>query len=402
MNRSTLPSIGADSSQGLSGTESWVRTFAGVVTALFCTFASFGMVIPVIPHLVTEKLGGSAFEVGVTFTLSGVVALLVRPFAGQLAQRRGSRPVMMLGAALIVVVAALYALPFGLPGLFGARLVMGVGEALLFTAGSVWTVALTPVDRRGQIVGFYGLAMWTGLTVGPIAGDAVFRLGSYTAVWISVAVLPAAAVLVLSFLPSSKPLGSNGVSTKLLPRPAVLPGLSLGCGAFGYAAVASFGALALTSRGIGHGSALISLFSVAYVLVRLVAGRFPDRIGALPVIVVSASVEAVGMVLIAFAPTLWVAGLGALISGGGFTLLYPALALITIDTAPEAERGAALGAITSFFDVAVGVAGLLGGALAEVSYTATFLMSAVAVLGSLFTGTIAARRRNQAMTTAID
>ncbi len=112
----------------------WTHTFAGVATALFCTFTSFGLVIPVIPRLVTEELHGSAFQVGTAFTVSGVVALLVRPYAGQLAQRRGSRPVMLLGAAVIIVVAGLYALPLGLPGLFAARLVMGVGEALLFTA----------------------------------------------------------------------------------------------------------------------------------------------------------------------------------------------------------------------------------------------------------------------------
>lgn len=374
-----------------AGAQGWIRTFAGVAAALLCTFTSFGMVIPVIPRLVTEQLGGSPLGVGAAFTSSGVVALLVRPYAGRLAQRRGSRQVMMSGAGLVVVTGGMYALPFGLPGLLAARLVMGVGEALLFTAGSVWTVHLTPPERRGQIVGYYGLAMWTGLTVGPVLGEVLFRVGSYGTVWITVALLPAVAVVLLVPLADTPRLGT-AVSTRLLPPSSVLPGISLGCGAFGYAAVASFGALTLTSRGIGNGSMLISLFSIAYVAMRLVAGRAPDRLGPLSVIVFSASVEAAGMLLIAFASSLWIAAAGALIAGAGFTLLYPALALITIDTTPEAERGAALGALTSCFDVSVGVVGLLGGALAEVSYTATFLLSALAVLGSLLSGTVAARR----------
>lgn len=214
--------------------------------------------------------------------------------------------------------------------------------------------------------------------------------------WTTAAALPVVAVLVLSRLPDSARLGT-AVSTRLLPRAAILPGLSLGFGAFGYAAVASFGALALTSRGIANGALLLSLFSASYVTVRLVAGRVPDRVGALPVIIVSASVEAVGLLFIAFSTTLWPAAVGALIAGGGFSLLYPALALIAIDTPPESERGAVLGAISSFFDIAVGIAGLLGGLLAEVSYTATFLLAAIAVLGSLFTGTAAARRRDRAL-----
>ncbi|MFI6982124.1 MFS transporter [Embleya sp. NPDC050154] len=376
-------------------TQPWARTFAGVLVALFTTFVAVGLAITVIPRLVTRELHGSPLQVGVAFTVSGVVALLVRPYAGRLAQQRGCRPVMMLGAALMVLVGGLYALPPTLFGLLAARFVLGVGEALLFTAGSVWTVALTPVDRRGQVVGFYGLAMWAGLAVGPALGEVLYRTGSYGAVWTAAAVLPAVAVAVLTRLPDSARQGV-AVSARLLPRAAILPGLSLGFGAFGYAAVASFGALALTSRGIGNGSLLISVFSASYVGVRVVAGRVPDRVGALPVIVVSACVEAVGLVLIAFASTLWVAAAGALIAGGGFTLLYPALAMIAIDTPPESERGAVLGAISSFFDVAVGLAGLLGGLLAEVGYTATFLLAAVAVLGSLYTGTAAARRRDRA------
>ncbi|WP_326796427.1 MFS transporter [Streptomyces sp. NBC_01808] len=371
-------------------TERWARTFAGLIAALLCTFTAVGMVIPIIPKLVTDELDGSAFEVGVTFTVSGVVALLVRPYAGQLAQRTGCRRVMLFGAVLIVATAGLYALPFGLPGLYAARVLLGVGEAMLFMAGSLWTVALAPQDRRAQIVGFYGLAMWSGFALGPVLGELVHRAGSFGAVWATVAALPAVAFCVIFALTDRVERGA-AVSRKLLPRSAVLPGVSLACGSFGYAMVAGFGALAMTHRGVAHGSVVVSAFGVAYVTVRVVAGRIPDRVGALPVVVFSASVEALGMVLIAFASDLWLAALGALIAGGGFTLLYPALALLTIDAAPESERGAALGAVTSFFDVAIGLAGLIGGALAGVSYTLTFLIAAGAVLGSLYAGTAAAR-----------
>jgi MFS family permease len=368
----------------------WIGTFVGLVSALLCTFTAIGMVIPVIPRLVTRELGGSAFEVGVTFAVSGVTALLVRPYAGRLAQRHGCRKVMLLGALIIVAVAGVYALPLGLGGLWAARFLLGLGEALLFMAGSLWTVGLAPQDRRAQIVGFYGLAMWTGFAVGPLVGEFVYRTGSFTAVWITVAVLPAVAFAVVCFLTDRIERGAQ-VSAKLLPRAAVLPGVSLLCGSFGYGVLVSFGALAMTARDIADGSVLVSAFGAAYVTVRVLAGRIPDRLGAVPVVIFSAVVEAVGLALIAFAPSLWLAALGALIAGGGFTLLYPALALITIDAAPEAERGAALGAVTSFFDVGLGLAGLLGGVLAEFSYTAVLVAASVTVLGSLLAGTTAAR-----------
>lgn len=369
----------------------WGRTFAGLVAALFATFTAFGAAVPVIPRLVTERYDGSPFVVGAAFTSSAIVALVFRPYGGQLAQRFGSRRLMLFGSGLAVVVGVLYTLPFGLPGLFTARLVMGVGEALLFTAGSVWTVQLAPEDRRGQVVGWYGLAMWSGLMAGPAVGEGLYRLGSYPAVWVCVIVLPCVAVGVLTRMRDAPPQGT-AVSRRLVPPAALLPGLSLGAGAVGYAVVVSFGALALADRHIGNGTVLLSLFSTAYVAVRLLAGRLPDRFGPVRVIVVSSMFEAVGLIVIAFAPDWWLAAVGALIAGGGFTLLYPALAMITIDAAPEAERGAALGAVSSFLDLSVGVSGFVGGAIAEISYPATFCVAAAAALASVLIAPVAYRR----------
>jgi MFS family permease len=372
----------------------WARTFVGVVTALFVTFTAFGVVIPVIPRLVTERLHGPPLAVGTAFTASAGTALLVRPYAGRLAQRLGSRPVMVIGCGLALVVAGGYALPLGLPGLFLARMIMGTGEALMFTAGSVWIVALAPDERRGQLIGLYGLALWGGLTAGPVLGEYLYRTGSYASVWICAAVLPAISAALLALLPSGPRLGA-GVSRRLLPRAALLPGLSLCSGAYGYATIVGFGALALADRGIGGGATLLSIFGGGYVATRLACGRLPDLAGPLRVIVVSGVVEAVGLALVAVAPAWWAAALGALLAGGGCTLLYPALALITIDTVPAAERGAALGAIASFFDVGVGIGGFAGGLAAGLGYPATFLLAALVALGGLAAGTTAARGRRR-------
>jgi MFS family permease len=365
-----------------------------VVTALFVTFTAFGVVIPVIPRLVTERLHGPPLAVGTAFTASAGTALLVRPYAGRLAQRLGSRPVMVIGCGLAVVVAVGYVLPLGLPGLILARMIMGMGEALMFTAGSVWIVALAPDERRGQLIGLYGLALWGGLTAGPVLGEFLYRTGSYASVWICAAVLPAISAALLGLLQSGPRLGA-GVSRRLLPRAALLPGLSLCSGAYGYATIVGFGALALADRGIGGGATLLSIFGGGYVATRLAGGRLPDLAGPLRVIVVSGVVEAVGLALVAVAPAWWAAALGALLAGGGCTLLYPALALITIDTVPAAERGAALGAIASFFDVGVGIGGFAGGLAAGLGYPATFLLAALVALGGLAAGTTAARDRRR-------
>ena len=63
----------------------------------------------------------------------------------------------------------------GLAGLIAARLVLGVGEGSLYTAGSAWIVDLAPVARRGRVLGLYGLAVWGGLSVGPLVGELLLQ-----------------------------------------------------------------------------------------------------------------------------------------------------------------------------------------------------------------------------------
>lgn len=372
-------------------TRAWAPVFGGLFATLFLAYLSFGVVLPVIPRLVLDDLDAGPFWVGAAFGTSGLVAIVARPFAGRLAQRVGGRPVMVGGAALAALLGAAYALPLGIPGLLAVRVLTGLAESLVFTAGALWVVALAPADRRGQVVGWYGLAMWSGLTAGPLLGEAVHRAGGSGPVWTVAAVLPVAGAAVVFRLPrfAAEPATA---SSRLLPPAAVLPGLSVALAAAGYASLVGYGALRLADRGIGGGQLLLSLFGAAYILVRLVAGRLPDRVGPTPVAIWCGVLEATGLLLVALSPAFWVAAAGAVLMGAGFTLLYPALALLVIDGSPPQERGAALGAYTSFWDLGLGAAGLVAGAVAGIDYAAPFLLSAAAALLCVGTGTLAGRR----------
>ena len=77
---------------------------------------------------------------------------------------------MLAGALVVAAAACATSLPLGLPALVAVRLLLGVGEAALFTAGAVWTVSLAPHHRRGQLIGLYGVSMWGGISAGTFLG----------------------------------------------------------------------------------------------------------------------------------------------------------------------------------------------------------------------------------------
>ena len=351
-------------------------TLVGIFCGLFCGYLGLAAVIPVLPGFVRERLGGGDVVVGLVITATAVTALLVRPVAGGLADRYGHRRVMQLGALVVATGGLLYFLPLGLAGLVLVRLLLGIGEASLFTAGAVWTVSIAPHERRGQLIGLYGVSMWGGISAGTFLG-ALLEQVDYAAVWAFSLAAPLVGLRLVSSVPAPPGAGRPSGARGLLLRAAVVPGAALALAATGYAGLAAFVVLHLDARGIHPGVAVLTCFSAVYAGTRLVIGHLPDKLGPRRVATWSAAGEAVGLLIIAVAPNLPVAVLGGLVMGVGFSLLHPSLALMVLDRTDKAQQGAALGAYTSFWELGLIVGGPVTGAVAAgFGYPAVFVVGA--------------------------
>lgn len=360
--------------------------FAGIFAVTFFCLLAVGAVLPVLPRYVHGPLDGGNIAVGVVVGAFAVTGLLFRPFAGRLADHRGRRRTVLMGALLVAVSSFLYLLPLGIPGLIFARLVLGAGEGAVFTAGSAWIVDLAPPGRRGRVIGLYGLAVWAALSVGPLIGEVVLNASSYALVWICAGVAPLLGAAIATRVPDPfRPLASSE-RNPLIANEALRPGVALALSSIGYATLATFVILHLDERGVGHGATVFGAFATMVVLTRLVGGGLPDRIGPARVAIAAALVEGVGLATIGLAQNLEVALAGALTMGIAFSLLYPSLSLIVISRVPETRRGAALGTFTAFFDAGIGLGAPLSGLIAAVaSYEGAFLASALLALASAAT-----------------
>ncbi|GAC1437270.1 MAG: MFS transporter [Solirubrobacteraceae bacterium] len=356
------------------------RAAGGVFAVTLLGFLAAGATLPVLPRYVRGPIGAGDLAVGIVTGAFAVAAVLSRPLAGRLADSHGPRRVMGLGAGVMALAGMLLFVPAGLPGLLASRLAFGAGEGFLFTAASTWIVDLAPEQRRGQIIGLFGLSVWGGLTLGTVVGQALADVG-YDAVWLLALAAPALALLLSCRLANphhrTDPVG--GAPGAL--RAVALPGAALALGNVGYATFISFIVLDIGR----HGGAVITTFAATVVFTRLVLGRLPDRLGPRRTAVGAALAESAGLAVIALAHTWWVAALGAVLMAAGFSLLYPALALIVVDAAAARRRGAAMGLFTAFFDAGMGLGAPLAGAVAALSgYAAAFwAAAALAALGAL-------------------
>ena len=357
--------------------------FAGIFVVTLLALTAVGAVLPVLPHYVRGPLDSGNLAVGLVIGAFAFTALAGRPVAGHVADLRGRRPVVVVGSLLASGAGLLYLVPGGLPTLLLARLVLGAGEGMVFTAGATWVVDLAPPGRRGRVIGLYGLAVWSGLSLGPPIGDAILRASSFDAVWSFTAISPFVGALVALRIPDPYRPKPRREEPPLIARESIRPGLALSLATVGYAAMASFIVLALDAKGVGHGAAAFTAFAATVVVTRLAGGDLPDRIGPLRCAAGAAAVEVGGLALIALANNLALALAGAVGMGIAFALIYPSLSLVVINQVSEGRRGSALGTFTAFFDVGMGVGAPLAGLAASVGgYPAAFWLGSACAVGA--------------------
>lgn len=372
-------------------------SFAGVFAVTFCGVVAVGSVLPVLPRYVHGPLDSGDVAVGIVIGAYAVTGLLLRPIAGRLADTHGRKPLVLGGAVLVALGGLLYLPSLGVAGLVVARMVLGAGEGTVYTAGSAWIVDLAPYERRGQVLGLYGLAVWGGLSVGPLVGELLLDLGGYTLVWIFAAGLPVlGALIAVTARDPFVPLERAEPHPLIAPE-AVGPGFAIALASVGYAAVATFVVLHLEARDIGHGATVFAAFAAMIVITRLALGHLPDRMGAAPVAIVATLGEAAGLALIAVAQSLPLALAGGLLMGAAFSLLNPALMLIALGRVSEQARGAAMGTYTAFFDLGVGLGAPLAGLVAALTdYEGAFFFAAAISVAAALMVLVQSRPRDPA------
>ena len=355
----------------------WLSTF-GLLLAI-------GMQIPVIPLFASGPLDADSIGVGIAVAATAPTAMLLQPIAGRVADRRGRKPLIIVGSLLLALALVLYTLVASLPALVALRLVAGTGEALAFVATATIVNDLAPDERRGEAVSLYSLAIWGGLAVGPVLGEAALRDGAYDTVWLTASGCALAAGIVALGLPETRPQSARPVGrAPLVHRAALLPGLVLVLGMIGFAGMAAFVPLYARELGLGGAAPVFALNAAIVIAVRLLGRKIPDRFGPRRAATVAMTLAASGLGVIAIVQT--PAGLyaGTVVLALGQALVFPALMTIVVATAPPAGRSSAVGSFTACADLGYAIGAIsLGGVAAAAGYSGVFAVAALAAAAGL-------------------
>lgn len=340
--------------------------FALITLVSFFYFFSVGMTLPTLPLFVDRPLAGGEIAVGFAVGSFGVTSLLLRPFTGRLSDRRGRRLIIVAGLVVSTLSTAGLVWTETLAVLFALRLLAGVAEAFQFVGTASAINDIAPDERRAEAVSLFSIALYSGIALGPLAGELILERVGYTEVWIAATASSLVALLLSSAVRETRPteVAERAGKGPLLSVPAVRPGAGLLVSIWGFAAFNAF--IPLYARDIGlSGSRYVFLLLSGIVLVfRSVGATLPDRLGHARTARSSVVAAAAGLILMSVWQSPGGLFLATAIYAIGIALSFPSLMALAVRRSAPNERGAAVGTFTAFLDLGFGVGPVTLGAVA--------------------------------------
>ena len=384
------------------------RRVAGLTFALFISYFAVAMSLPAVPiytvrHLHLDNAFGG-FAVGVAF----LSTILTRNYAGGFADRSGGKPCMLRGLKFYALANLICAastwpglpVPAGYTVLILGRLLLGLGESQVVIGMIGWGIGLMGQARSGKVMALVGMGMYGAFAAGGPVGLALLHRLGFGDLMVVCMALPLLGLLMVRGLPGIAPHPGRRESFWRILGRIWRPGAAVGLQGVGFAALGAFISLYFLSRGWPYAGLGLTCFGVGFVAMRLACGHLPDRIGGTPVAIVSLIVEAGGQYLLWLAPGPWPALLGALLTGLGCSMVFPAMGTEVVKRVPPHLRGTAIGGFAAFQDLAYGATGPVTGLLADqAGYATVFLIGGVAASLGLWMAVLAHR---ETVTTAAD
>ena len=346
-------------------------------TVLF--MASFGMVMPELPGFLTEL--GRPDLIGWIVGLFTVGAFLSRFLSGRIADRAGRRPVMLFGTWVTMIAGLCYigvgaisreavwsGIPVAVWTFLTLRLLHGMSTGFRPTGTTAFLTDITPLKRRGEALGYLGVAGNAGMAGGPAIGSWLTVEYGYNAMFLVSTFFGLVALAMTLRLPETLPNGRRvrradlaiwkGDVMDLASWPAALGLLPV---AFAFGTFLTISPDFVGSLGYVYKGSFNTIIVIASISMRLIAGKASDRHGRVPLMLIGGALLAVGMFGLSIADTKATAALFGVIYGMSIGINMPTIMAWTADLARPGKVALALGTMLMSLEVGIGVGAVFSG-----------------------------------------
>jgi DHA1 family tetracycline resistance protein-like MFS transporter len=157
-----------------------------IVLTMMIEAMGIGLILPVMPALLEEVRGVGLSEAaiwgGLLASSYALMQFLFSPTIGNLSDRFGRRPVLLLSMAVLFVDYILMALAGTIWVLLLGRIIAGVASATMATA-TAFMADISPPEKKAQNFGLVSAGFGLGFVLGPAVGGLLAELGPRAPFW---------------------------------------------------------------------------------------------------------------------------------------------------------------------------------------------------------------------------
>lgn len=381
----------------------WTSSFIKLMVGNLFIFMSFQMLIPTLPPYI-KSIGASGTEIGLVTALFSIGAVLSRPFIGFMLEYKARKPLVLIGALMLLLITFLYPLSQVVVIFLVFRLIHGLAWGWSTTVNGTAAVDVIPNSRLGEGMGYYGLSITIGMIIAPSLGIFLFQITSFTnLVYISGALGVIALVLMASVsyrtpdavLQTKKEDLKFSYMGSLVDKAGWFPSMLTLVISLGYGAIVTFIVIFGEERGIDQIFLFYLFNAIMASLSRPIAGKWFDQRGPIGLVILTIFITFIGMWVLSFAHSNFMIAVAGVLFGVGFGSLIPTLQSWTLSKTPANRRGVATGMFFSSIDLGIGLSGLVFGVLAQFVEIGTLFQISSVFMVAAFILTIVEWRRTK-------
>ncbi len=324
------------------------------------------MLLPELPGYLAQ-MGGSEY-IGLIIGLFTLNALFSRLVSSRMADDKGRLKVIFIGAAVTAFCGFSYLFAWSVWSFLLIRFIHGMSTGFHPTGTTAYMSDLVHISRRGEAMGYLGVASNTGMAFGPVIGSLVRVHFGYDALFVASGVIGLVAFVMArklkETLPDASPITwgdfnifqGKRVDFASWPAALILFPIAFAFGIFLTVSPDFVGNLGFTYRGAFNAIIVVSSISA-----RLVAGRASDRYGRMPLLIIGSLLLVAGMITISFAETPAMAALGGVLYGLSSGISMPTIFAWTIDFAKKGKTALALGTMLMSLEIGIGLGAVISG-----------------------------------------
>jgi predicted MFS family arabinose efflux permease len=356
-------------------------------------FASYCLTLASLPAYAVQGGAGES-TAGIVTAVLLTVTIAVQAAVPALTARFGQAAVLVAGLIALGAPSPLYAVDDGLLWLCALSVVRGAGFAVLTVLGATLAAQVAPVERRGEAIGIYGLAIAIPNLVAVPAGVALVLDGH--AGWLAwLAASPLLGLFLVPVLvramPPAETRGPAG-SGRAAALAALAPSVVLFVVTLAGGGLVTF--LPIERPDGALATAALLLFGITGAVTRWRAGLLADRFGSRLLMPLGLVTGAVGLVVVAAglaAGDVWVL-VGAAVFGAGFGAVQNLTLLAAFTRAGEGGTTAASAMWNASFDAGTAAGALaLGVVAAGIGLDWTYVLVAALLAAALPVASAATR-----------